>query len=85
MLCAIYKSHRHIGMYLYIAKRDDFSTVPAALLQHFGKAELLMLFNLNGEKTLALADNQLVLEQIERCGFYLQMPQKVDNLLDTLT
>ncbi|MGR6981439.1 YcgL domain-containing protein [Testudinibacter sp. P27/CKL/0425] len=82
MLCAIYKSRRHEGMYLYVAKRDDFSAVPAALLQRFGQAELLMLFNLNGEKPLALADNQSVLSQIQTQGFYLQMPQQEENLLD---
>ncbi|MDH3001619.1 hypothetical protein A1D23_03220 [Chelonobacter oris] len=82
MLCAIYKSRRHAGMYLYVAKRDDFSAVPEVLLQRFGKPELLMLFNLNGEKALALADNQAVSAQIQAQGFYLQMPQKEENLLD---
>ncbi|KGQ71290.1 hypothetical protein OA57_03455 [Chelonobacter oris] len=82
MLCAIYKSRRHAGMYLYVAKRDDFSAVPEVLLQRFGKPELLMLFNLNGEKALVLADNQAVSAQIQAQGFYLQMPQKEENLLD---
>lgn len=82
MLCAIYKSRRHAGMYLYLAKRDDFSAVPETLLQRFGSAELLMLFNLNGEKPLALADNQAVLTQIKTQGFYLQMPQQEENLLE---
>ncbi|MGV6989257.1 YcgL domain-containing protein [Testudinibacter sp. P80/BLE/0925] len=82
MLSAIYKSRRHAGMYLYIAKRGDFSAVPPALLQRFGQEELLMLFNLNGEKPLALADKQTVSRQIQKQGFYLQMPRQEENLLE---
>ena len=37
MLCAIYKSKKKPGSYLYIAKREDFSQVPEVLLSHFGK------------------------------------------------
>ncbi|MGR3808344.1 YcgL domain-containing protein [Pasteurella testudinis] len=82
MLCAIYKTQRHAGMYLYVAKRDDFSSVPQALLQRFGQPQLLMLFNLSGEKPLALAENHVVRQQIEAQGFYLQMPQQEENLLE---
>ena len=83
MLCTIYKTARHAGMYLYLAKRDDFSAVPDALLQRFGTPELLMLFNLNGKKALALADNQEVSAQLNTRGFYLQMPQQEENLLES--
>lgn len=85
MLCTIYKTARHAGMYLYLAKRDDFSAVPDALLQRFGTPELLMLFNLNGKKALALAlaDNKEVSAQLEMRGFYLQMPQQEENLLES--
>ena len=48
MLCAIYKSKKKPGSYLYIAKREDFSQVPEVLLSHFGKPELVMMFNLLG-------------------------------------
>ncbi len=82
MLCAIYKSPRKEGMYLYIAKRDDFSSVPEALLQQFGKPQLVMLFNLAGKKQLVLAENEKVLEQIQNQGFYLQMPPPPENLLE---
>ncbi|MDO4698543.1 MAG: YcgL domain-containing protein [Pasteurellaceae bacterium] len=80
MLCAIYKSSRKEGMYLYVAKRDQFDTVPDELRQIFGKPELVMLFNLAGEKALQGAENQDVLETIQRQGYYLQMPPPVENL-----
>lgn len=80
MLCAIYKSLRKEGMYLYIAKRDQFEAVPETLRQMFGKPQFVMLFNLAGEKPLKQVENQEVIKQIESEGFYLQMPPPVENL-----
>ncbi|VEI45508.1 YcgL domain [Actinobacillus equuli] len=51
-LCAIYKSPKREGMFLYVAKRDQFDSVPEELRQMFGKPQFVMLFNLNGEKQL---------------------------------
>lgn len=63
MLCAIYKSLRKPGCYLYISKRDDFSAVPDVLMQSFGKPQFLMLFNLKGSKLLVHADKSEVMEK----------------------
>ena len=46
-LCAIYKSTKKEGMFLYVAKRDQFDAVPEALQQIFGKPQFFILFNLN--------------------------------------
>ena len=80
MLCAIYKSPKEAGMYLYIEKRDQFATVPEALLKVFGKPIFVMLFNLAGNKPLVNADKLDVLRQIQERGFYLQTPKKDDWL-----
>lgn len=80
MLCAIYKSPKKEGMYLYVAKRDDFSAVPNELREVFGKPVFVMLFNLNGEKPLKRAENRDVLQKIEQQGYYLQMPPPPENL-----
>lgn len=80
MLCAIYKSPKKEGMYLYVAKRDDFSGVPQALREMFGKPEFVMLFNLKGSKPLKRVENQEVLQKIENEGYYLQMPPPAENL-----
>lgn len=85
MLCAIYRSKKKPGSYLYIAKRDDFSSVPNGLLEHFGKPELVMMFNLLGEKTLHQADKREVLDSINQQGFYLQMPKQDDGLFNSLS
>lgn len=80
MLCAIYKSPKKEGMYLYIAKRDQFDIVPESLRQAFGKPQFVMLFNLNSGKALQSADNATVRAKIETGGFYLQMPPPMENL-----
>ena len=80
MLCAIYKSPKEPGMYLYIEKRNQFDVLPDALLTAFGKPIFVMLFNLAGSKPLVNADKTEVLQQIEEKGFYLQTPKKDDGL-----
>lgn len=80
MICAIYRSPRKEGMYLYLAKRDEFEAVPESLRQAFGKPQFVMLFNLAGEKSLQHAPNHEVQKAIETQGFYLQMPPPVENL-----
>lgn len=76
MLCAIYKSVRKPDYYLYIAKKDDFSSVPDVLMQQFGKPIFVMLLNLERRDTLAQADIKQVKHQLSTQGFYLQIPVK---------
>ncbi|ACA31003.1 YcgL domain-containing protein [Histophilus somni] len=82
MLCAIYKTKRKEGMYLYIEKRGHFDSVPSSLLESFGKPIFVMLFNLAGQKSLINANNEDVQQQIKQNGFYLQMPKQQENLLE---
>lgn len=81
-LCAIYKSAKKEGMFLYVPKREVFEQVPESLLQIFGKPQFVMLFNLTGEKQLKRAKNEEVLQAIQTQGFYLQMPPPPENLLE---
>jgi len=85
MLCSIYKSPKKPGSYLYVPMRDDFSAVPDALLSHFGKPELLMMFNLAGNKPLHNADKAEVCKKLEAQGFYLQVPKQDDGLFNSLS
>ncbi len=81
MLCAIYKSPRKEGMYLYVPKRDDFSRVPAPLREQFGRPIFVMLFNLAGKKPLVQVDNTKLQTALEQDGFYFYMPPPQENLL----
>ncbi|MDD0823018.1 YcgL domain-containing protein [Mannheimia sp. AT1] len=80
-LCAIYRSKKKEGMYLYVPKRDQFDRVPESLLQMFGKPEFSMFFNLTGDKSLLRAKNEEVIQLLEEQGYYLQMPPPPEDLL----
>ncbi|USD61123.1 YcgL domain-containing protein [Vibrio sp. SCSIO 43140] len=81
MLCSIYKSTKKDGAYLYIAKKDDFTPVPEALMNMFGRPQFVMVVNLAG-RTLALVDVEKVKTSINEEGFFLQLPPPPENLLD---
>lgn len=81
MLCAVYRSLRKEGTYLYIEKRDDFSKVPALLLENFGKPELVTVINLAKREHLAQIDINKLKAALAEPGFYLQLPPPPDDLL----
>lgn len=74
MQCFIYKSLGINEIYLYLDSRDDFSRVPEALLQSLGRLVFVMELELSPERKLARADAAKVKDNIQRKGFYVQMP-----------
>lgn len=80
MIVAVYKSSKKADTYLYIEKRDDFSPVPKALLETFGKAKFVMLVPLT-KRDLALVDKEKLMSEIRQKGFYLQLPPPEIDLL----
>jgi uncharacterized protein YcgL (UPF0745 family) len=82
MLCAIYKSFLKNETYLFIKKRDDFSTVPKMLLTQFGKPQLVSLLNLKKDQKMAIACAKKVITEIQVNGFYLQLPPPPINYLE---
>ena len=83
MLASVYRSNKKDDMYLYVVKKDDFSTVPEALLKVFGVPEFALQLNLKNRQTLARADIAEVKKQLQEEGFYLQMPPSIhDNKAD---
>lgn len=83
MLLAVYKTAKKAGMYLYVAKKDDFSTVPEALMNQFGRPELVMMLPLSKREALGGVDKAKLIEAVNEQGFYLQMPPKEENLLES--
>ena len=81
MLCTIYKSSKKELTYLFINKRDDFSSVPEALMATFGKPQLVTVLNLGNKKKLAMADIEKVRDNLANVGFYLQLPPPKEDLL----
>ena len=81
MLCVVYKSLKKADTYLFIERRDDFSRVPASLLETFGDPQLTMLINLATKTHLAQADLAKVKTALQSQGYYLQIPPPPENLL----
>ncbi|CAH0533304.1 Protein YcgL [Vibrio stylophorae] len=81
MWCAIYRSPKKMATYLYIERKDDFSSVPEALLQTFGTPEFVMVLKLTPERRLANANIDHVRDALTENGFYLQLPPTPENLL----
>ena len=73
-LCSIYKSRRKEETYLYVTLQDDLSRVPEALLETFGRPELVTKLIITEDRPLARADAKKVLSSIRSNGFYLQLP-----------
>ena len=82
LLCEIYKSLREEEMYLFVDKKDHLTKVPAALLNHFGKAQLVTTLSLTPERKLARANAASVIESIAEQGYYLQMPPRKQESSD---
>ncbi|MGZ5587025.1 MAG: YcgL domain-containing protein [Methylobacter sp.] len=74
MLCFIYKSLKKEHLYLYVEKKDDFSKVPEALFDSFGRMEFVMDLELTPERKLAREDAGKVMESLKTKGFFVQMP-----------
>lgn len=74
MPCYVYKSLKKHLFYLYIANKDDFSSVPEELLRSFGELEFVLALELTPERKLAKEDSQKVLESLSTKGFFVQLP-----------
>ena len=81
LLCEVFRSPRKQEMYLYVERSHGFVDVPAVLLEQFGEPESVMVIALTPERRLARADTVQVIADIERDGFYLQMPPTTAELL----
>jgi uncharacterized protein YcgL (UPF0745 family) len=75
--CWIYRSSKKEEMYLYLACKDDFDSVPELLMRRFGQPALVMELELHENRPLARADVRRVMEQLAGEGYYLQMPPKL--------
>lgn len=81
MMCAVYKTKKKTGMYLYVSKQDDFSRVPEVLMKQFGHPELVMVLPLDKREQLGSVDKDKLVSALANEGFYLQMPPVETDML----
>jgi uncharacterized protein len=84
MLCAIYRSSRRVDTYLYVPHPADFTKLPEPLQQSFGQPIHVMTIALTKERKLAQLSIAELREHLVEPGFYLQIPPKPENLLESL-
>lgn len=72
--CAVYRSPKKEGMYLYVPREQPFERVPPVLLQTFGTPGHVMDLELTPGRPLARAKAAEVMQAIRENGYYLQMP-----------
>ena len=82
MLCHIYRSNLKLDTYLYLLKRDDFSSIPSNLLKVFGEPEYSFSFDLQPERKLAKEESVDVLANLEKQGYHLQLQS--DELIEEM-
>lgn len=83
--CAIYKTVKRDGLYLYVKEQDDFSDVPDEVMQQFPKPEHVFDLELSADRPLAREDVFKVIDNLQTQGFHLQMPPKAEDPIDTIT
>ena len=52
-------------------------------MQMFGRPELVTILALDKHERLGMVDKQKLIEELSEKGFYLQVPPKEENLLET--
>ncbi|MEO1888870.1 MAG: YcgL domain-containing protein [Cycloclasticus sp.] len=76
MPCAIYKTKKRDGLYLYVKEQDEFSDVPDEVMKQFPQPEHVFDLELSADRPLAREDVQKVMANLEKEGFHLQMPPR---------
>lgn len=77
----IYKSTKKDELYLYIAQKDDFSTVPQNLYDSMGKEPVFVMeLELHAERPLARENVNTVIQNLQSQGFHVQMPPRPAKL-----
>lgn len=74
MLCFIYKSLKKDELYIYLDKKDDFSSIPETLFKSLGRLQFVMELQLSPERKLAREDISRVMASLKSKGFFVQMP-----------
>lgn len=77
MQAYVYKSQRKQDTYVYLAKRDDFASIPEALRAPLAPFAYVLEVALTPARRLARADAAQVRANLAARGFHLQFPPPI--------
>ena len=69
---------------MYLAEQDDFSCLPDALLKQASPLELAMELTLTRNKKLRKENAGVVIDNLSKQGYHVQLPETIDSLIKTL-
>ena len=84
MQCYIYRSSIKEGLYVYIADEDGLDELPAPVVKLLGTPEFSMKLDLEPDRKLIQEDTKVVIENLKTQGFHIQMPQDIEEQLQTI-
>ena len=79
----VYKSLRKDDTYVFLAARDAFDRIPAAVRESLGRLVPVLEVDLHPGRRLARADAATVMDALSLRGFHLQLPPRPD--IDPMT
>ena len=84
MKCTVLSSDNKDFAYIYLRDDYEFDDIPSALRQVFGTHSTIMTLELTPERKLAYEDVNVVIQNLRKTGYHLQMPptEDVTGLLD---
>ena len=74
----IYRSTRREGMYVYVDRPDAINQLPAPVIGQLGAAEFAMEIELTKDRKLGQEDSAVVIDNLEKQGFHVQMPKDIE-------
>lgn len=77
----IYRSKKRKGLYVYLAEQDNFDALPPAVQDAVGELEFAMELEVTPERKMAKEDPTLVIANLDKNGFHIQMPRDIEELL----
>ena len=86
MNCFIYRCSRKQDLYIYLAEKDDFSSVPGEIMRGLGITEFSMELEITPDSNLAREDAPTVVRNLEEKGFHLQLPRNtpVESIMSNI-
>ena len=80
MQAYVYKSQFKQDTYVYLAKREDFDAIPAAVRAQLAPFAFVLELTLTAQRRLAQADAAQVRRSLNEHGFYVQFPPAPSTL-----
>jgi uncharacterized protein YcgL (UPF0745 family) len=76
MICNVFRSDKKKETFLYLARGTEFEDLPVELQNLFGQPQPVMSLVLSPKRKLAQVDVNMVIENLQNNGYFLQLPSK---------